>query len=88
MTEIITKSNFVVRDYGFSYLTDFRVIDKHEKQISCFNKANEGFLFDHIPLSLSTREELYLKYSVVVALFFSVLGSILTAINVLIAIFN
>jgi len=75
---------------GFVALQKINVHTKDGKPVPCkntkgWNVADPKHAF---PIPLATREEIYQKYAVVVALFFSVLASILTIVNVLVAIFR
>lgn len=88
MTTIITKQNIVVQDLGFILLEHIVITHKDGNRILCLDKDSKDVSLFYIPLLFSTREELYQKYAVVVALFFSILASFLTIINVIIAIFD
>lgn len=87
-TKTITKPNIVVQDTGFICLTHLSVYTKDEKSISCKTVDGEPAAIIYFPLLFANREELYQKYAVVVAIFFSVLAFILTIVNMIVAIFK
>lgn len=85
----VTKTDIRLAETGFVALQNFRTKIENERPTIC--KDSKGDLMDSnhaYPFLLASREELYQKYSVVIALFFSILATILTIINVLIAIFD
>lgn len=85
----VVHPNIKIGDQGFLALKNIRIFSKEDgKTIICKDRFNKLTSERGYPLFFSTREEIYQKYSVVVALFFSTLATILTIINVLIAIFG
>jgi hypothetical protein len=63
---------------------------KDGKKVLCWDiKGNDTSRIEGVyPLFLATREEIYQKYAVVVAILFSVLAITLTIVNVLVSIFR
>ena len=84
----ISISNGIVGEVSTTWVTKIEVQDKDGKAVLC--KDSEGKDTNREDwirlLRFVTKEEVYQKYAVVVALFFSILASILTIINVLVAI--
>lgn len=85
----VTVQNITLAERGFIALTSLSAKTKAGQIVPCYDIKGE-IMGSHkaYPLLLATREEIYQKYAVVVALFFSVLASILTIVNVLVSIFS
>ncbi len=78
---VVFKSLFI-KQPGYAAMLGLTVNDLNGNEV--FRQGEK----DIYPIKNATREELYQKYSVIVALFFSTLASILTVINVLVSIFG
>ena len=88
-SKTVTISDIRLAETGFIGLTSFDVRTKEGKMVSC--KDADGKIMDSrraYPFLLANREELYQKYAVIVAIFFSVLATVLTIVNVLVAFFG
>lgn len=85
----VTISDILLAETGTLALTSFGVKTEEGKMVPC-KDAKGNFMGSSRAYSflLATREELYQKYAVIVALFFSILATILTIVNVLVAIFG
>lgn len=84
----VPLQDLIIAEAGFIAVTRLRVESKDGKKVLCkdVDGKDTSRTQGAYPLYLATREELYQKYAVVVALFFSILASILTIINVIVAI--
>lgn len=87
--EEVIISNIRLSEIGVNALTDILVQNTEGKKVLCKDPdGGETSKNRQYSIHAVSREELYQKYAVVVALFFSVLASILTIVNVLVAIFK
>ncbi len=84
----ITCHDLIIAEAGFIAVTRLRIESKEGKKVLCKDEDGKDTSRPQsaYPLYLATREELYQKYAIVVALFFSIFASILTVINVIVAI--
>ena len=88
-TKTVTVPNITLAEKGFIALTGFDVRTNDGKIVPCYDTKGKIMNISRAyPLLLATREEMYQKYAVIVALFFSVLATILTIVNVLVSIFR
>ncbi len=87
-TAVVVKENMVVYETGYTSLYRLAVQDLENNDVLCLTEEGEKETSDPFmlyPLYVTSREEVYQKYSVVVALFFSVLATVLTIINVIVS---
>jgi len=90
-TAVVVKENLVVYETGYTSLLRLAVQDLEQKDVLCMTVEGEKETrnpFILYPLYVTSREEVYQKYSVVVALFFSVLATVLTIINVIVSLLS
>lgn len=88
-TKTVTVPNITLAETGFVAFTSFEVRTEDGKIVPCLD-AKDKIMGSSLayPFLLATREEMYQKYAVIVALCFSVLATILTIVNVLVSIFR
>lgn len=85
----VTIPDITVGMTGFVALSRLAVRTKDGKEVSIKGASGRSINSSTAyPLSFVTREELYQKYSVIVALVFNIFAAILTIVNVLISIFR
>jgi len=85
----VTVTDITLAEKSLVALTGFDVRTKDEKIVPCLDeRGNTMGSSRAYPLLLATREEMYQKYAVIVALCFSVVATILTIVNVLVSIFR
>lgn len=87
-TKTITLPDLIIAEAGFHALTRMEIESKNGKKVSCkdVDDKDTGGMTRAYALIFATREELYQKYAVIVALFFSILASVLTIVNVIVTI--
>lgn len=86
-TITVIQPNVVISEAGYVGITGLIIKPKNGKTLSCVDKygINTATPERIYPLFLATREELYQKYAVIVALASSIIATILTAVNVLVS---
>ncbi len=88
-TKTVTISDITLAETGLIGLTSFDARTEDGKMVPCKDTKGNFMGSSRVyPFLLATREELYQKYAVIVALFFSVLATILTIVNVLVSLFG
>lgn len=83
----VTFPKIVLGEVGFIALSSIRINSRDGKLVPIMDKTSSGLLDPHYaqPLSFASKEEIYQKYAVIVALASSALASVLTVVNVIVA---
>ncbi len=86
----VTESNLRIAEPSYHALTEITITTKDGKAILCKDTdggdiGNPNYCY---PVCLTTREEIYQKYAVLVALATSIVATVLTIVNVIVTIYR
>ncbi len=87
-SETVIVRNITIPFVGSITLSDLILVTENRERVPCSDIKGRETLVNTYPLALTSKEEIYQKYAVIVALFFSTIAAILTIINVLVSIFR